>query len=343
MLKDLTDFLKGPFLYTSEFPVRTKISFVSIVNDGINKLEQSLSSIEAIAEELGLDHEIILCVKPGSVRSSMIYLDIPSKYENVEIIKSAGNIGVDYAQLIKNSTGNYIITFDSSTRYSIELADTISLFLTAHEKKAVFASMLIIPRRLIDEVGGWKGLRKCSEIDILGRIGLNFGITVLPSAATFIPESFLFSSLAMDNSMYHSKLSTIIPTIDNVLLYRDSIIGCNFHFRDLLLRIKLEVFPRKIILGFTLMIAQLLRILGEQPNKRSSQNRYIQFVEALIESIIFKEYEKYQDPGNSSKIYLNPGDLEYVKRRSTLWTKVNFTAYLSKTDEISMESQNTWR
>jgi len=343
MLKDLTDFLKEPFLYPSEFPVRTKISFVSIVNDGINKLEQSLGSIEAIAEELGLDYEIILCVKPGSVRSSMISLDIPNKYENVEILKSAGNIGADYAQLIKNSTGNYIITFDSSTRYSIHLADTISLFLAAREKKAVFASMLIFPRRVIDEVGGWKGLRKCSEIDILGRIGLNFGITVLPSAVTFIPESFLFSSFTMDNSMYHSKLSSIIPTIDNVLSYRDSLIGCNFHFRDLLLRIKLEAFPRKIILGFTLMIAQLLKALREPPKKRGPQSRYIQFVEAMIESIIFKEYERYQDPGDASKIYVNPGDFEYVKRRSNLWTKVNFKAYLSNTNEISTESENTWR
>ncbi len=334
-MKDLADFVKIPSFFSPENAVITKISFLSTVNDTAFRLEQSISSIEAIAEEIGRDYEIILCIKPGSVRSSLVAFDIRGKYENVSIIRSTGNVGEDYSNLINKSTGNYIIIFESSTIYDLQLADTISVFLANNEKKAVFTSMLIIPRSLVNEIGGWKNLRQCSEIDVLGRISLNFGILVFPVLKTIIPPSYLFSGNNIVNSVYYSKVAEIIPTLTNILSFRDCIIGCNFTYRDILLRIKLEKFPRKVLLGITLFAASILRTAKKSGNSVSSQNRYVQFVESMIESIIFKEYERYKLSGEETRIYINAGDMEYLKRKSELWSKVNFRDYL-----VEMEMKN---
>ncbi|MGC8506509.1 MAG: hypothetical protein ACP5NK_07385 [Thermoplasmata archaeon] len=342
-MKDLADFVKIPKFFSAEDAVITKLSFISIVNDPGLRVEHSISSIEAIAEEMGRDYEIILCFKPGSLRSSLIAFDIQNKYENVTAIKSVGNAGEDYANLIRKSTGNYIIIFESSTNYGIEMADSISIFLSSNEKKAVFTSMLIIPRALLKEIGGWRSLRKCSEIDMLGRICLNFGILVFPSAKTTVPLSHLFSGTSMVNSVYHSKPKDIVPSISNILSYRDSIIGCNFTYRDIFLRIRLEKFPRNILLGVTLVASYILGLTSKSGSRVSSQNRYIQFVESMMESIIFREFEKYGYSSEDPRILINPGDLEYLRRRSAMWTRVNLSEYLTETDGKITDLEETMK
>ena len=95
-----------------------------------------------------------------------------------------------------------------------------------------------------------------------------------------------------------------------------------FSFRDIIERIRLERFSRRPKAQVRLLAAYLLARWYLRKHQDSDENRYVRLADAFLESIIFKEYERFTGESMSIRLKINSGDMRYLSGHSSTWQKM---------------------
>jgi len=320
---DLTipvQFMGEPFFFSPEEEKKRKLTFVGIAPENATSIEKSIISIDDISDEIGIPREIFVVSHLDNPRTAMELNDLVRKYEELTVIESSGIYGLDMQRCVAESSGNYIVTFSPDSTYDPSWADVIDRFIKSREKKVLYSALSIYPRKILEETGGWRGLRVCWDTDFLARVSRTFGIIFIPVENGDFPHSFLYST---GNSIKkHRSANRALMVNSSLLRYRDSMIACNFSFRDIIERIRLERFSRRPKAQVRLLAAYLLARWYLRKHQDSDENRYVRLADAFLESIIFKEYERFTGESMSIRLKINSGDMRYLSGHSSTWQKM---------------------
>jgi len=269
---------------------KLKISFCAAIMEANESLNKNIDNIINIANEIGLDYEIVI--------STNIKININKN--NVKFIynkfKSYG-AGKQMAYL--KSTGDYIIVFDPNISYNIDISDIIYKFISKGEKKALLYKVLIINRDLLKKSGGWRNLREYEDIDLFVRLSRISGFIAYPADSYGIMN-------------YRNNKKTFL---NNILNERDAIISCNYSLND--------VFILKHVSYFSILIAYILSKASKNRPYKYGKNNYILVIENIIESLILKDYETYNIPDKVPKLKFTKKEIQYLEKKSYLWKKVH--------------------
>ncbi len=269
---------------------KLKISFCATVMESHENLNHNIDNIISIAEEIGIDYEIIIST---NIKVNLNKNGVSFIYNN---FKSYG-AGKQIAYL--KSTGDYIIVFDPRISYNIGISDIIYRFITKGEKKAFLYKVLIINRDLLKKSGGWRNLREYEDIDLFARLSQISGFVSYPD-----------NNYSILNYKRYKK-----TFIDNILNERDAIISCNYSLND--------VFILKHVSYFSILIAYLLSRISKNRPYKYGKNNYIIVIESIIESLILKDYEVYSIPDKVPKLKFTEREIKYLEKKSYLWSKVH--------------------
>ncbi len=272
-----------------------KISFCSALIGHYDAAIKSIKSIERIGEEIGLEYEIILSSDKDINYDS-------SHFKNVRL--ASRNYGQGKRQSSSFSSGDYIIIFNPLIEYGIEKADIISQFIFSRNKKALISDLMIISRETLELNGSWKELRNGEDIDLLARLAANYGFIVYPS-----------SKFEIISRHDYPRLTGIKGLIERILGTRDLIIGASYNLRD-----SLDLINENPLIVIFAYIA--CRFSRTKPYRTRSRNNYIAVMDAILESIIIKDYELYTVENAVEKIKLSKKELIYLKRYSKLWSRI---------------------
>ncbi|AAT43849.1 hypothetical protein [Picrophilus oshimae] len=279
-----------------------KISFCSALIGHRDEVIRSIRSIENIGEEIGLEYEIIL--------SSDIDINYDSsRFKNVRL--ASRNYGQGKRQSSSFSSGDYIIIFNPLIEYNIEKADIISQFISSRNKKALISDFIIISRETLETSGSWKELRNGEDLDLFARLAASYGFIVYPSSRFEIISDHDYPGLKGLGGLLERLLGT-----------RDLIIGGSYNLKDSLDLI--DENPFLVIISY--ILSKFSRI---KPYKTRARNNYVAVMEAILESIIIKDYELYTVENAVEKIKISKKELTYLKKHSRLWSRIK-----SNIDEI---------
>ncbi len=279
--------IKNVSLYTEN---KLKISFCATLMENQENLNHNIDNIINIAEEIGIDYEIIIS---ANFKIDLNKNNVKFIYDN---FKSYG-AGKQIAYL--KSTGDYIVVFDPNISYNISISDIIYNFIKKGEKKAFLYTVLIINRDLLKRSGGWRNLREYEDIDLFVRLSRMSGFVAYPADIYGILN-------------YRQNKKTFI---NNIINERDAIISCNYGLND--------AFILKHASYFSIILAYLLSKTSKNRPYRYGKNNYIIVVESIIESLILKDYEIYNIPEKIPKLKFTEKEIKYLEKKSYLWNKVN--------------------
>ncbi len=320
---DLTipvQFMGEPFFFSPEEEKKRKLTFIGIVPNNVTGIEKSIICMDDIADEIGIPREIMIVSHLDNPRVAMELNDLVRKYDDLTVIESSGIYGLDLQRCVAESTGNYIVTFSPEKIYSPSWADVIDRFIKSREKKVLYSAISVYPRKILEETGGWKGLRVCWDTDFLARISRTFGIVFIPVEQGDFPRSYLYSTGTSTEK--HRSRTRSLRINSSLLRYRDSMIACNFSLRDVLERIRLERFPRRIAVQVHLMAAFVLSQLYLRKYRSDGENRYVRLADSFLESLVFREYERFNSESEPLKLRINSGDMRYLKEHSKTWRQM---------------------
>ncbi len=273
----------------------TNVSFCTAIFDFNSDFDKNMNNIIQIAEDIGLNYEIIVsCRKP-----------MEHKNKKIKFIQANFNSYGHGKQIASSmSSGKYIIIFNPNIEYNIEIADIIYKFIKENEKKCLVASFTIINRDLLTQSNGWRNLKEYEDIDLFARIAKINGFIVYPSEFYDI----------LNYREYGTK-NNFGQFLENIRGKRDTIISCNFKLKDALRLIR-GSYLAILLAGF------LARFSMNKPYKYS-KNNYIIIIESIIESLILEDYKFYNDNKIVPKFMLSRKEIEYLTEKSELWNKVN--------------------
>ena len=321
--RDLTipvQFMGEPFFFSPEEEKKRRLTFVGIAPDNAAGIEKSIISIDDISDEIGIPREIMVVSHLDNARTAMELSDLVRKYDDLTVIESSGIYGLDMQRCVAESSGNYIVTFSPYMSYAPSWADVIDRFIKSREKKVLYSALSIYPRKILEETGGWRGLRVCWDTDFLARVSRTFGIIFVPVEDGDFPQSFLYSTGNFFKK--HRSTNRALRVNSSLLRYRDSMIACNFSFRDIIERGRLEAFSRRPIVQLRLITAYILAQWYIRKHHDTDENRYVRLAEAFLESITFKEYERFTGDSLAIRLKINPGDMNYLRKHSSTWQKM---------------------
>ncbi|MGP6207225.1 hypothetical protein ACNF42_04230 [Cuniculiplasma sp. SKW3] len=302
---------------TQKFNV--KLSFICIFSGRDTLLEESIESIIDIAEETGLKYEILIMnntfygINPQAVEG------IKKTSVELKIIQSPGLIrGTAKNEAFKNASGNYVVLFNPEKVYEISYADLLYSFVRQREKRMLFSELIIIPRDIIEENHGWKNLRVSEDLEFFTRISKNNGILFYPTEGRKTMDTFIqYRPSQIQKKREYRRLSRV----KKVSLLRDMTVGCNYGFKDLF--ILADNSERKNISERLILIAAYISSkTGEPKVKKQEKNNYVQFMEAMFESIILGEYKRFDFFQKPLRISITEDENKYLAQRSEIWTKI---------------------
>lgn len=279
--------IRNVSLYTEN---KLKISFCATILEANENLNNNIDNIINIANEIGLDYEIVISTN----------IKINLNKNNVKFIYSKfKSYGAGKQMAYLKSIGDYIIVFDPNISYNIDISDIIYKFISKGERKALLYKVLIINRDLLKKSGGWRDLREYEDIDLFVRLSRISGFIAYPT----------------DNYSILNYRNSKKTFVNNILNERDAIISCNYSLND--------VFILKHIPYFSILIAYILSKISKNRPYKYGKNNYILVIENIIESLILKDYEIYNIPDKVPKLKFTKKEIQYLEKKSYLWKKVH--------------------
>ncbi|MHB8360732.1 MAG: glycosyltransferase family 2 protein [Thermoplasmataceae archaeon] len=297
------------------------LTFLTVFEGRDQYIEDSILSINRIAQEVGEPFEIVVINTTKFPIHSDSIAGINDIVENFRICDRPGMS----RGLAKNLTflelrGSHIIMFDSEMEYGIEYADLIFSYLRFREKRVLFSELSIIPREMIEEAGAWRNLKVSEDIDLYARISMNGPITHYPTKIMKNRrDGLIFHNLDLEKKPGFSRLSWKKKTS----LIRDLILGCNYSLKDIM---ALNGYPFQKIgkKRFLLLLSGYIHArFSRERGDGDRRNNYLVFMETMFESIVLSEYKKFESFGKDIRIRLTRTEKSYLYRRSELWKKVN--------------------
>ncbi len=132
-------------------------------------LERSLDSI--ISKINPQEFEIVVVDSKSKDNSLQILEKYAKKYGNMKIISKRCLRGAGRQIAFKNSKGGIIITADCDTIYNDNWIKLIMTYEQNHYDFALSAWFTqIYPRKLLEQVGGWKNLQYWEDIELWSRL-----------------------------------------------------------------------------------------------------------------------------------------------------------------------------
>lgn len=299
------------------------LTFLCVFNGQETLLEDSLNSINDMAEEMGLEYEIRV------LNTTLVPINTLStegvRTPNRLKITHFGHISRGEAKndVLKSCTGTHVIIFDPEKEYDVNYADTILRFVNQKEITIFYGEFMIIERDIIHSNGGWKDISVAEDLELLSRISqtnrmmfyITEGMDTITRFLTYKP-----SQIAETGKFRHQRFSKKLE------LMEDLIRGSNYRSTDISFFWK----GRLKLMG---ELAFLRLKFSRRLDHTSKKSNFTIIMEALFESVILNDYEKYEIPGKPMKLYLEPTEIKYLKKKSDVFRKVSrslFTMFEKK-------------
>ena len=296
------------------------LSFLCLFKGKETLLEDSLNSIVDIAEESGMDYEIIIVnttlLPINSVSTEGIRVEKPLKIADYGYYKR----GQAKNEAFKKSTGTHIVLFDPEKVYDIKFSDVLYNFVNQREKRMLYSEFIVIPREILTEVNGWNDLSVSEDLDLFARISQEYNILFYITNGQESIERFLtykptqiFASKEFQRMM-KEKRSNVIT---------DLFKGCNYGLRDALLLSHNENVKLKIR-DYMALYASYFLVKIRRYN-RGKKSNFTTIMESMFESIILQEYEKVKIESYPLNISLGKTEIRYLMVKSDIFPKISKT------------------
>lgn len=279
----------------------------------------SIRSINVIGEELGRDFEIVVSYRPVAAEAQIKLRNLRKECPNLVFLESSfeshgsgKNISFNY------SSGKFIVPFNTRMVYPTVYADVLHNFLKFKLKRLYYSELPLVGRTLISDVGGWRNLSSGEDIDLFSRLSINYGVFACPT-------NFL-----QGDDRFHRELLTIrdFPTDadgdfnNSYQLLRDLIISCNHTYSDIR---AISKFTRDVE-GTNLSTLTFLAYIGSRFHRVKpvsyNRNNYVIFMEAVLESLILREYLKMADVSDHMSWKIDRTHIRFLAARSKMFREM---------------------
>ena len=112
-----------------------------------------------------------------------------------------------------------------------------------------------------------------------------------------------------------------MPISRKISLMRDLIVGCNYSMKDLFL-FSTGVSEMRISDKIIAMSAYIYSRIKSPKVRKKDKNIYVTFMESMFESIILKEYKRFDTFTKPLRISITEDENRYLLARSEIWKKV---------------------
>ncbi len=296
------------------------LSFLCLFKGKETLLEDSLNSIVDIAEESGMDYEIIIVnttmLPINSVSTEGIRAEKPLKIADYGYYKR----GQAKNEAFKRSTGTHIVLFDPEKVYDIKFSDVLYNFVNQREKRMLFSEFIVIPREILTDVNGWNDLSVSEDLELFARISEQYNILFYITDGQESIERFLTYK---PTQIFPSKeFQHLIKERKNRMI-TDLFVGCNYGLRDALLLSDNSAGKLKLRDYISLYTSYfLVKIRRYNKGKKSNFTR---LMESMFESIILQEYEKVKVDSYPLNISLGKTEIRYLMTKSDIFPKISKT------------------
>ncbi len=305
------NFLGEPYLLEDEPLEGTMITFIADDFPGSPSYQSSVISIDDVADEIGLRHEIIL-ISPAlrSGRFSQAR-ELESKIESVSVVYSSGrNQGEALMKALDSSVGRLLVFFSPDTVYDLSASDVLIEFIRHRDKKLLLSNLRAFPKSLLEVTGGIHPFRYGALTNLFARMANVFGIITcqVPGMNPVRISSNIDTALA---AVHGSRFKGVVGAMAaNGLHTGDSGLFVR-HGEKRLRRFTLSIF---------LHIAVIASRVRYHFMKRAYRGSFVHLAESAFESMVLEEYRRFT--GDSEmKIEMSDRDLDIVRKRSVLWER----------------------
>ncbi|MHB8397042.1 MAG: hypothetical protein ACYDAZ_07550 [Thermoplasmataceae archaeon] len=309
-MDDLLKFLGEPFLLDDTITDEIPISFIADDFPEGSVYQRSVISVDDIADEIGLKHEIIL-ISPAVHRGKFsMALEMETKIESVSVVQCRGrNRGEALRRALNESRGRIIVFFSTREVYDPAASDILIEFIRNRDKKLLVSNFTAFPRSLLEVTGDMAEFRYGSLSNLYSRIARIFGVIVcqVPNMGPVIVRSG-FSRLDSNRSERHSFLGNVDTIVANGLGIRDSMSKALIH-NSMTVRFLLSLYYG--LCGIVGKIEYLFM-------KRPLRGKFVHLVESAFESMVLEEYKRFT-PDIAPEVVITFPDFQVVKRNSDLW------------------------
>ncbi len=276
-----------------------------------SNFKKIVDPIIRIAEEADLSFEILLPSVRGEQDSLKVSLE---RYDERISIYPVGSRNGALAFLTELSSTPYISFFSSTLPTDLWIADIISEYFARKENRLLLSDISIFPRSLLVTTGGMKNLGKYSIMEFYGRIAAIGWII----SCTTNNRSLSFFEPGSPDSLFSSDLvqGDRISVRDLSLLKRSA----NLNNSDILAMVKDFRLRKKINTYFKTLLGRPPRPEPETGHFRDHAG-YVQFMESILESIVFTDFLNYVPPEREIKLRIGKPELRLLEKRSKTWNR----------------------
>jgi glycosyltransferase involved in cell wall biosynthesis len=146
---------------------KTKMQYKhSICITNFNSINTIQESMESIFNQVNSSFEIVVCDNYSNDGSREILQQYARKGK-IKLVEARSSRGKGRQIAFENSTGKYIISgVDTDDRLKPDFQKFLSLYHREHEGYMLSAGTIhIIPRQLVEEIGGWRDLTYWEDYD----------------------------------------------------------------------------------------------------------------------------------------------------------------------------------
>ncbi len=138
----------------------------SVCITNYNSFDTIRDSMESIFSQLDCSFEIVVCDNCSNDGSRKVLEEYASKGK-IKLIVEKSSRGKGRQIAFENSTGEYIISgIDTDDRLKPAFQEFLTIYHRDHEGYMLSACTIhIIPRQLVEEIGGWRDLKWGEDID----------------------------------------------------------------------------------------------------------------------------------------------------------------------------------
>ena len=143
----------------------------SICITNYNTKDTICESMESILGQLDSDFEVIVCDNCSDDGSREVLEEYYRK-GRIKLVVKKSSRGKGRRISYENSRGDYIISgIDTDDILKPTIKDLLRMYHDQHEGYALsFATVHIIPRQLVEAIGGWRDLQYYEDVDFVKRI-----------------------------------------------------------------------------------------------------------------------------------------------------------------------------
>lgn len=297
-------------------PDEYMVSFMAVLGGESIHSPESVGRIFEIADEISVPYEVVIGYTEEDHRAREMMRNLKREFTQLRAVRLDENsAGSCKRQLSETCYGKFLVIFNLDYIYDYSHADLIFKFLGFREKKMLFSELPVIPASLLSDVGNWRDLKAGEDVDLFCRIAIMSGLTAYPRCELEDTEC-----VKSGEKPAQKKLAQRIRS--NYTTIRDLMIGCNYSVRDMMLfnmgrgafrSIMLRIFFTSCLVG--------TRFSKTKPLRYDKSN-YLIFIESVIESLVIRDYLRFDRPDDRISLGLTKDEINYLGVRSRIWEQV---------------------